>query len=302
MSNDHDEYDVFLDNWEPSETLEHASLETNLHDPVAHARLIEDSTGDAELARTEFVTGVKVMSEAERKLRKYDFIEAHQAEWSSHFRDYVLEEGVDENKFGQFVHCFATLWVDGKSRRQGSPEMMAIKASIRDHDRRYHPENAGRFVLTAIADDTAPLFEFCEMEVIFRANERLLESFIPDYLRELEGEYSGSVNRLTVRRGVMMPKRPGPLREELHYLNSYSMALGPVEQFAKTWTNTTWGSGVPSIFSTSLPALQRRVVAFAPFISGMDLRQFELVVAPPVEPVELTYRGLYGGIHDFEFE
>ena len=30
--------------------------------------------------------------------------------------------------------------------------------------------------------------------------------------------------------------------------------------------------------------MQKRVVAFAPFIEGMALRQLELVVAPPVEP------------------
>src|SRR5260370_39811278 len=104
MNGEYDEYDVFLDNWEPSEILQHATLKTNLHDPVARARLIEDSTGAAELARTAFVAGTKMMPEIEKKLRKYEFIEAHQAEWSSHFRDYVLAEGVDEKKFEQFVY------------------------------------------------------------------------------------------------------------------------------------------------------------------------------------------------------
>jgi len=302
MASERDEYDVFLDNWEPSEMLRHATLESNLQDPLAQARLVDDSSGAAELTRTAFAPGLKGMSDAERRLRKFTFFETRHDEWSSHFNDYVISAGVDEKKLEQFIHCFANIWVDGKSRRQGSPEMMAIKASIRDHDRHFYTTHADQFVLTPVANEIAPLFEIAEMEVIFRANERLLESFMADYLRELEGAYGGSVNFVTVRRGAMMPTAPGPLRKELHYLSSYSMALEPVEQFAQTWTPATKDSGVPCIFSAPLPALQQRVVAFAPFIEGMDLGQLELVVAPPVEPVSLAHNGRFGGIHDYRFE
>lgn len=38
------------------------------------------------------------MSHSEKALRKYVFFEERQATWSSHFRDYVLGEGVDEEK------------------------------------------------------------------------------------------------------------------------------------------------------------------------------------------------------------
>ncbi len=65
------------------------------------------------------------MSALERKLRKFQFFEKRvESEWSGHFRDYVLSAGVDEAKFDHFTSCFATLWEDGKSRRQGSPEMV----------------------------------------------------------------------------------------------------------------------------------------------------------------------------------
>ena len=302
MSSEHDEYDVFLDNWEPSEILEHATLASNLHDPFALARLLEDSTGAANLTRIAFVGGTKMMTDVEEQLRKYKFFEAHHASWSEHFRDQVISKGVDAANFDQFVHCFATDWVDGQRRRQDSLEMMAIKASIRDHDRQYHGKHAGRFVLSPVADNVTPLFAPWEMAVIFEENSGLLESLIPDYLDELEGDRGGSINRLYLRRGVRMPAVPGPLREELHYLSSYSLALSPVEQFAQTWTKTTKDTGVPAIFSAPLPALQMRVVAFAPFIKGMDLRQLELVVAPPLEATMLKYRGTHGGIRDYEFE
>ena len=38
------------------------------------------------------------------------------------------------------------------------------------------------------------------------------------------------------------------------------------------------------VLAEEVPAVQKRVVAFAPFIEGMALRQLELVVAQPVEP------------------
>jgi len=50
-----------------------------------------------------------------------------------------------------------------------------------------------------------------------------------------------------------------------------------------------------------LPAIQERVVAFAPFVDGMDLSQLEFVVAPPVERTPLRDHGEHGGIREFSF-
>lgn len=91
------------------------------------------------------------------------------------------------------------------------------------------------------------------------------------------------------------------IRREVHYLSSFSLALGPVEQFAQTWTPATKSSGVPSIFSAPLPAIQHRVVAFAPFIAGMSLRQLEFVVAPPIAETILSRDGAFGGVEQFSF-
>jgi hypothetical protein len=302
MNSERDDYDIFLDDWVPSELLEHATLPSNLNDPLAQERLLADSTGAADLTRASFVVGPKVMCEREEQLRKYEFFKRHQKSWSVDFRDRVLSEGVDEKKFDLFVYQFATQWVDGKSRRQDSPEMMAIKASIQHHDKEYHAKYAGRFVLNPVGSDVVPLFAAWEMEVIFTANESLLETYIPNYIAELGDDFNGSINNLYLRRGVFMPTAPGKLREELNYLSSYSFALTPVEQFAKTWTKKTKNTGVPSIFSAPLPALQTRVVAFAPFIQGMDLGQLELVVAPPIQPIQLISQGKRGEIYDFEFK
>jgi hypothetical protein len=155
-------------------------------------------------------------------------------------------------------------------------------------------------VVNAVDDSVPPLLAPTEMAAIFEANNGLIEAFLPDYVDHLGDEGPGSLDDLYVRRGVYM-SAVDRVRRELHYLSSYSLTLGPVEQFAQTWTLATRDVGEPSIFSGPLPAIQHRVVAFAPFIEGMDLSQLEFVVAPPVEEMPLQDDGVHGGIHEFSF-
>ena len=49
MTAERDDYDVFLDSWEPGPLLEHATLAPNINDPLARQRPLEDSTGAADL-------------------------------------------------------------------------------------------------------------------------------------------------------------------------------------------------------------------------------------------------------------
>lgn len=295
-----DEYDLFLETWEPGARLAHATLSQNLNDPYARKQLFDDSTGSAPVARTLFSQGQKIMASEELIARAYDFFQARQAEWAANFRDYALHREVPEEKLNTFVTSFAQLWIDGRKRRQDLVEMRAIKASIRDFDRLFSPTQAGRFVINAVDDSVPPLFTPTEMAAIFAANDGLVDAFLPDYIDHLGDEGPSSLDELYVRRGVYMPAVE-PVRRELHYLSSYSFTLGPVEQFAQIWTPATRGSGIPSIFSAPLPAIQGRIVAFAPFIAGMDLSQLEFVVAPPLEEMPLRNDGIHGGIHEFNF-
>ncbi|WP_150117619.1 hypothetical protein [Microvirga vignae] len=206
-----------------------------------------------------------------------------------------------EDKFNAFVTSFATLWIDGRTRRQDSGEMRAIKkASIRDFDQLCHPAHAGRFVINPVDNGVPPLFTPTEMAAIFEANNGLIEALLPDYIDHLGDEGTGSLDDLYVRRGVYMAA-VDTVRRELHYLSSYSLTVGPVEQFVQTWTPATRDTGEPSIISAPLPAIQHRVVAFAPFIQSMDLSQLKFVVAPPVEEIPLQGDGIHGGIHEFTF-
>lgn len=300
MTIERDEYDVFLESWEPGDRLRHATLPQNINDPFIRKRLFDDSTGRAPVERTPFAPGLKIMATDELVVRAYDFFQGRQADWAEQFRDYVLSKGMSAQKLDTFVTSFAQSWVDGKKRRQYSPEMLAIKASIRDFDRICHPAYAGRFVLNPVDAGVAPLLNPTEMAAIFEANRGLIDAFMPDYIDHLGNDGPGALDEVYVRRGVYMPSI-NAVRRELHHLSSYSLALGPVEQFAQTWTTATRDNGVPSIFSAPLAAIQDRVVAFAPFIAGMDLSQLEFVVAPPIEKMKLRDDGVHGEVHEFSF-
>ena len=298
---DDDDYDVWLETWEPGPRAVHASLPHNVADPVARMRMIEDSTGAAALERSAYSPGHKKMEVEEEGLRHFEFFEENQERWAEEFEDYLRARDVSETKIRIFQKSFAEDWVDGASRRQDSPEMMAIKASIRDFDRLHHRRVNDQWVIHPVDESATALFTPEEMASVFDANSGLIASFLPDYADKFEYLGASVPSDLHVRRGVFMPKIYS-VRTELHYLSSYSLALSPVEQFAQTWTSKTRGNGIASVFSAPLPAIQQRVVAFAPFIKGMDLSQLELVVAPPIERTPLDDHGEHGGIREFSFK
>lgn len=301
MANETDEYDVFLENWCPSELFQHATLPQNLGDPYLKQRLFEDSTGQAKVERAGFKPGKKVMSVDELTSRGLEFFQDNQERWAEEFRDYVLHKDIPPKKIDTYVSGFANLWIDGRSRRQDSSEMLAIKASIQRFDQFYYPTEIKEYVINSVDGSIPPLFSIEEMAIIFEANSGLIDAFLPDYIDYLDEDGLNVVSDLTIRRGVNMPSS-ATFRRELHYLSSYSLALGPVEQFAQLWAGANKRTEVPSIFSAPLPAIQNRIVAFAPFIKGMDLSQLEFVVAPPIENTTLVNQGSFGGISEFRFE
>lgn len=296
---DRDELDDYLDNFVPDEKLVHATLEPYLNDPIARARMLKDSSCQAPLIRSGKTNGVKVMDGEELGARAFQFFEENHTKWAAHFRDYVIDRGVSATKLDTFIESFATLWVDGRSTRQDSPQMLSIKASIRDLDVKLHPTTAGRFVVNQLSDNVAPLLAPDEMAAIFGANAGLITGLFPDYVDALGVDGPGSVENVYVRRGVKM-EHPGLVLRELNYLSSYSLALGPVEQFAQTGKSRD--NVFASIFSAPISAIQHRMVAFAPFIEGMSLSQLEFVVAPPWGKTPLTDHGVHGEIREFSFE
>lgn len=300
MTVERDDYDVFLETWEPSRLLLHASLPQNLDDPYSRERLFANTDPEADVTRTPFESGPKVMSPKEATARAYHYFKDHQQEWSENMRDYAIRRGLPIEKFNLYTRSFAKLWTDGMSKRQNSREMLAIRASVRDFDRATYPSFAGKYVLKPVPDTDKPLFTPAEFKIIFDANSWLIETYLTDYVDYLGDAGPSTISGLYVRRGVKMPDVRSHLTERSE-LSSYSLGIGPVEQFAQLFTHETKHSGVQSIFSAPLPAVQSRIVAFAPFIAGMDLSQLELVVAPPIAETLLTCQGEYDGIYEYGF-
>lgn len=298
-------YEQFLDTWVPTRHLTHATLSCNLFDPLAQARLYADVAGAPEVSRNVKAPNTyNGMTPDEEALRHLDFFRLHQASWSTEFCERLVDEGIRADLVDVFIKAMAEHWVDGSNRRQGSQEMLALKASIGRHDRVFHGDHAGEFVINGFDEMIQPLFAPTEMAIIFEVNSCMLENHMASYISDVFGERAGSINWLYVRRGVCMPYQPKYLLEELHYLSSYSLASGTVELFAQTQGKSQC-SGWPCIFSAPLPAVQQRVVAFAPFIKNMQIDQMEFVVAPPVRPIPVEFRGNYGDpparIGEYEF-
>lgn len=297
------DYDEFLDTWEETDLLRHVTRDPNLFDPYAQQQLLDDVSGAGAITRLVRSKGYNRMSAEEAKVRRLDYFEERQAAWSQDFRQRLLDEGVREDRVDIFLHAMSTIWTDGAAR-QLAPEMQRLKSAIHQHDLRFHQRHAGQFVLSWPDPACEPLFDLGEMRTVFEVNQRMLELHMAEYLEVLFGEREGSINSLYVRRGVCMPQPPGKHLVEAHYLSSYSLASGTVELFAQTQGKRQC-SAFPCIFSGPVPAIQSRVVAFAPFIADMKLDQMEFVVAPPVEPIALLEQDLLGNatvkIRDYEF-
>jgi len=288
-------------NFQPGELLVFTCEPQNIDDPFYRARLFTDYPAEGLVERAESIPGVrKSVSEQEAEVRKLDYVKKAQPEWAKHFDDYVLGEGVCPTKLEAYKRCFVSDWVDGKTRRQNSETIMRIKSSLIEHDREYHQGYPENFVINRHEFDQPPLFEPGEVAAIYKANEGLIEALLPDWLDELGYDGPECLGNTYVRRGVYLPEAPTELKE-YNYLSSYSLCVSPAEQFSDTRGESAIDDGIRCLFSGPVGCVQQRIVAFAPFIEGMSLDQMELVVAPPVRPIQLKNGGEYGGILELTF-
>jgi len=283
-----DDYDVFLQTFNPDTmaSLVHAGLEQYSNDVLSRERLLEAAHYlGAPLMRHPYAPGPKALSADELALAGADFFAKRQEERWDEFKERVCASGVAAEKLGQYQSAFVEDWVDGNRRRHRSERMQAIVASLMGHDAFFHsPKNV--HVINWPDTDVAPLFDPAEMRHVLEANSTMLDLYATAYLKVVDA-FSESINDLYVRRGVNLKVLPGTEMRELNYLSSYSFGLSAAEQFAQTFA--TDGPGTACIFSSPLPAVQKRAVAFAPFIAGMTLDQLELVVAPPIRRYVLRH-------------
>jgi hypothetical protein len=294
-------YEEFLETWIPSRHLMQACLPSNLGDPVAEHRLMQDieAVGDVPRALKQPHT-YNSMADDEAQIRRLDYLKDHQADWAIDFHERMSNKGVREDRLATFIEGIARDWVKGYDIRQKSTLMLAIKASIQAHDRRMHLSTAGKYVIDDGDFGVDPLFDEVETAILFQTNQEIFSYAIPDYITAVYGDWSGSTDDVYVRRGICMPHEPTADRVEASYLSSFSLGIGPTELFAQTMGGRIC-SNIPCIISCPIMAIHDRVVAFAPFIKDMTLDQMEVIVAPPVKTTHLVYHDAYGGIREYSF-
>lgn len=295
---------------ENGQTIELATLEKYLHDSAFTNRFITAAAnGDDRIARTRWYPKEKVIDLTEYSDSGYKFFSHKQKEYATEFQE-RLAEAIDPDKAQKFVSAFREIWIDGKRDRQNSPEMMSIKASIRDHDRLYC-RNKHTFVnrANAVPDSVVALFTPEEMHSVFEITSRLADTCVEDYLQSRSDWEFTSLNRIYLHRGIFPAKRIEDLvLVEENYLSSYSMAVTVPEVFAQTFSSASEHTGEPAMLGAPFPLFHGRIVMFAPFIQGMGLGQLEVCVAPPVDVYPLRYHGKFPSdvpglvFHEYEFD
>lgn len=303
-SNDLDATDSdegFIDPTAASSLMRYIALDQNLESPRSFARLATHISEDEQLVRTiSTPRTIKLLDPVDREILGLEYLKKQQQALSNDFKERLIADGIDEQDVDLFIDAFAKLWTDGRATRQSSNIIQRIKKSVHDHDLHFYPSNAGRFVTYHPDPSILPLFNPNEVGTIFAANSNMMETFIQDYFNQVyEHPSEASINRFYARRGVALETLPGASLKELNYLSSYSISESITEQFSATCSSR---DSYRCIFSCPVPALQQRIVAFAPFIHGMTIDQLEIVIAPPIELMPLIDDGIHEGIHEYRFE
>jgi hypothetical protein len=273
---------------EKSELIQLATLKKYLNDPAAAERFLDAAAaGETTIPRTPNYKGIKKIDPREFSTNGYEFFAAHHADWAADFEG-RLKSVMDDSKVDKFLDSVRGLWVDGYTKRQHDPFFVALKASIREHDRAFFRHRTV-FVEERAPADAAPFFTPDEMHVVFETATRMTDTLLEDYLESRSDAPENALSDLFVHRGIFPTQ---PIRDrvwvEKNYLTSYSMSVSVAEVFAQTWQSGNQpAQGTPTVVSTEYSTLSGRVIAFAPLIPGMTLGQLELLVAPPIEAFAL---------------
>ena len=278
---------------EGTSLVEVATLDKYLHDPAATARFVEASaSGGTSVSRAPWYPGIKEIDPTEFLAGGHKFFEERGDVWADELRE-RLAQSIDESTLDEYFDALRTLWVDGQQARQHDPRIVALKASIRDHDRAVYPHRTV-FVEERVPDGVDPLFTPDELQFLLSTTTKVMDTCLEEYLASRDDAATNTLGRLFLHRGVF-PEKPieDPVWVEKNYLTSYTKAVSVAELFAQTWKNSKPKTGAPTIVSSEYTTFQNRILAFAPMVPGMSRDQLEVLVAPPLEALPLTTHGTF---------
>lgn len=294
-------YDEFLKSWNPSKLLDYTTLNHNVNDPFLRQQLVNDSTAESDVMRTQNSPGRKSITEDEARVIFINYYKDNKKGMECEFHTRMKDAGVPSSKLDQYYRIVLDCWCDGRSKRTRSDEIKSLEMSLLYYDRELGNK---AFVKNALPCDIDPLFNVKETCALLHVNMKLMELFIDDYIADCGVDISS--DSIWIRRGMFIKKSELLLYKEfelieLRYLTSYSFSITVAEQFAQTSGTGNMGAGLPIIVSIPICEYIDRLVIFSLFIPGMPVDQVEIVVAPPCTSKILRDTGPHGEIYDRAF-
>jgi hypothetical protein len=280
---------------EISDLTKYSELEKYIFDPFYEHRYVKAaSNGLTDIARDPGKPGPKAVSKTESLVSGYSFFEENKEKMRQDYLDRLTSSVISEEKVLRFIKIIAEFWYDGRPERTTSDDIWEIKKSIRN----YCIERTGgtKFAVKDENRDIKPLFETYEMGHLLKVTHEMFDHYMQDYLQSRQDYLENSSNRIYIHRGIRIDEL---LSEgdyyEYDYINSYSLAQSVPEQFTAIARNgkfRTMIGGCVNDFSD-------QILAFAPFIPGMNIQQLELCIIPGIYPLRVRYDGEYSGINEY---
>lgn len=277
-----------------SDLTRYAELEKYLFDPFYEHRYVQAAShGLADIARDPGKVGNKAVSDTENLVSGYAFFDKNKEKMREDYLD-RLTSFIDEDKVQRFIKTVTTHWYDGRPSRTTSDDIWEIKKSIRNN--LIERTSNTKFTMKDENRDVEPLFETNELGHLLHVTHQMFDHYIQDYLQSRPDYLETSSNRIYIHRGIRINELP-PEDDyyEYDYINSYSLAQSVPEQFtaiAKNGQFRVMIGGCVNDFSD-------QILAFAPFIPGMDVQQLELCIIPGFNPLRIRYEGEYSGVHEY---
>jgi len=280
---------------ETSDLTKYSELEKYIFDPFYEHRYVEAaSNGLTDIARDSGKVGTKAISTTENLVSGYSFFEENKEKMRQDYLERLTGSIISEEKVQRFIKIIKDFWYDGRPERTTSDEIWEIKKSIRN----YLIERTGSTKHTVKDEnrDIKPLFETYQMGHLLHVTHEMFDHYIQDYLQLRQDCMENSSNRIYIHRGIRVDEL---LSEgeyyEYDYINSYSLAQSVPEQFTAIARNGKFRAmigGCANDFSD-------QILAFAPFIPEMDIKQLELCIIPGIYPLRVRYDGEYSGVHEY---
>lgn len=261
-------------------------LPQNTYSETAQMRFISSIGGSTEVSpnRAKSIKGEnKNICIHEENLDVFSFFYNTSEKLQNEFRERFIKE-LGKDKYTHFIEMIVDQWSDGKSKRLKGEDLINFKKAI--HHYLVSKNSKQLYCSNTLNDYNLTLFNGQDIEKIIELNKSMMQCAIEDWIEVHPNRFQFSTNNIYFRRGInaVLEGQSGSYIEK-DYISSYSLAISVAEQFSQT------GKNQRTIVNAEFGMFENRVLFFAPFIEGMNLKQIEIGVIPQFnKPLKFTYQ------------